>query len=253
MKQLTSAVFTNNKNLEDILVERIRSFDWLKKPELIKTNVDFLEKMTRIKPELLIINCDDVEVDAIEMLKLTRRPPFVIGITNDPAKIHILLDNGFFDFLQPEIDLIHFYKKMNKISHILDSLTAQLPAVAEPSAPYETIFTKKTHKNIIINNKKGKVVIPLDETTFIVNTGKSLRIAKKNGSSQYINQSLKKLLTILPENQFVRVNKDTAINLLFMNEYKSSSITVNKVEFPITRVYAPIVKKAISEMEKLNH
>lgn len=253
MKQLTTAVFTNNKSLDDIITERARSFEWLKKPEIIKSEIDFLEKMNRIKPEILVINCDNPETDAAEMLKLTRKPAFIIGITADKSKIPALLENGFFDFIQPEIDFISFYKKLNKISHILETFTNEVAIAAESHAHYESILAKKTKKNIIIKNKKGKIVISLEETTFIVNNGETLRIAKKNGSSQYINQSLKKLLSLLPGDQFVRVNKDTVVNLIFMNEYKTSTITVNKVQFPITRVYAPVVKKAINQMENLNH
>ena len=99
MKVLSCMIFMMDNTIEEKLIQRIRAFDSIEINEIIKTNVGLIEKLNRKKPDILFINLDNKEIAFSNIIKLIRKPPFIIGITDNKKQLQERLDQGVFDFL----------------------------------------------------------------------------------------------------------------------------------------------------------
>lgn len=252
MKKITTSVFVTKKELEVAILNRLKAYSWIDEPIVMRNEIEFIAQMESGIPNILIICTEKDEINPMQMMHFTESPAFIIGVTSDDKEKNEMINKGFFDCIESEVDFISLYRIMNKINHILNSFH-QIPNEVNESEPqYVTYEQKKEKKSTLIKSKNSKIVVQFDDVVYVIQKNHCLNIVKKNGSVQYVHQSVKSFLTYLPGDRFVRINRSTIVNLTHMTEYKSKFITVKQETFPITRVYSAHVKEIIANWERLN-
>lgn len=250
MKVLTCMIFMMDNAIEEKLIKRIRAFDSIEINEIVKSSVGLIEKLNRKKPDLLFINLDNEEISFSNMVKLIQKPPFIIGITNKNRQLKEMLDQGIFDFLDSRVEMEDVCRKVSKIWHIYNCFFPQKePQVNESVPTYTASKTQpKQKKNIFVRYKKMNIKVVFDDILFIRNTGNCLRIENNNSSVIYHSSTLKQFLAVLPQDNFVRINKSVVVNFNRIERYEKDTIYIKNHSFKISRIYAARLKDMLQRL-----
>lgn len=251
MKVLNCIVFMMDNTLEEKLIKRIRAFDSIEISEIIKNSVGLIEKLNRKKPDILFINLDNKEIAFSNVIKLIRKPPFIIGITDNKKQIYEGLEQGVFDFLNSKLDIEDICRKISKIWHIYNCLIPQkmMQADEAPAIYNATRNLTKQKNHTFVRYKKMNIKVVFDDILFIKNTGNCLRIENYNSSVYYHNSTLKQFIAILPPDNFIRINKSIVVNFNRIERYEKDTIYVKNHSFKISRIYAARLKDLLKRLE----
>lgn len=244
-------IFMMDSTLEEKLIQRIRAFDSIEISELVKNSVGLIEKLNRKKPDILFINLDNKEVSFSNVIKLIRKPAFIIGVTDNKKQMQEHLNQGVFDFLSSKLDIEDICRKISKIWHIYNCLIPQNDMLANEAPPaYNTTKSQSKQKNhTFVRYKKMNIKVVFDDILFIKNTGNCLRIENYNSSVYYHNSTLKQFLAILPPDNFIRINKSIVVNFNRIERYEKDTIYVKNHSFKISRIYAARLKDLLKRLE----
>lgn len=111
MKKISCAILTGETRILKEITQRINFFDSLEITNIFNNHIEMIETLNKVRPGILFICVDNARFNVLETLKLVHRPPFIFAITSNKLRIPELLDNGFFDYLSPKLDLETFCKK----------------------------------------------------------------------------------------------------------------------------------------------
>lgn len=244
MKKLNCILFIKDSLLEEKLIQRIHAFDSIEIIDIIKNSVEFIEKLNRTHPYLLFVDMDMPGGEVEEILKLVAKPPFLIAITEQKSMVPDLMANGFFDFLDRKLDLEIFCRKMSKVLNITHSLCSQnSDQVNEAPLSYRAgKAAVKLKSYTFIKYKKTNLKLFYDDILFIKNTGNCLRIENYNGKIYYHNSTLKKFLSILPSDKFVRINKSIIVNYNRIEKFEKNMVYLKSQAFNVSRIYTMNLK-----------
>ena len=250
MKVLSCMICTMDRTIEEKLIQRIRAFDSIEINEIVKTNVGLIEKLNRKNPDLLFINLDNEELVFSDMVKLIQKPPFIIGITNNKKQLQEHLDQGIFDFLNSKVEMEDICRKISKIWHIYNCLFPQNDPKAAEAMPiyYATKNKPKLRNHTFVRYKKMNIKVIFDDILFIKNTGNCLRIESTKKKVCYHNSTLKQFQTILPSENFIRINKSIIVNYKRIDRFEKDTIYIKNNAFKISRIYAARLKDMLKRL-----
>lgn len=247
MKKLTYDLFLGDERLQDVFMQRICYFDSMEIDKSFKNQIEMIEELNRTKPDLLFINIDQDDVKAVEVLKLIQRPAFIIAITNNKLRVPELLDNGYFDFLTPKLNLDVFCKKMSKILNISGSLAEKnLFTLNEPEPEYAAPKKKSTQSNsIFLKYGKTRCRLTLEDIAIAQKNDKGVKIETTRGKVAYHDSTLKKLESSLPKDLFMRINKSVIVNFTKIEKFEQNTVFVCRQAFEVSRIFAPALREQI--------
>lgn len=245
MKALNCSIYTTDKTVENLVVGCIQSFDCILYPTMISGTMDLIEKMSRIRPDILFVDCDCGQFKPKETLSLINKPPFIIAISKNENYFPELHDAGFFDCISPKNATLEFCKIMSRILNILQFYGSN-SCVKEknPSYSASTSETKSTTYTTI-RYKKVRQRVAYDDIAYIEQVGNYLKIIKSNGSVLYHNATMKQFYGSLPSDKFVRVNKSIIVNYNKIQKIDGNTLYLKKISFPISRVYSANIKSRL--------
>src|SRR5574344_731469 len=244
MKKLNCILFIQDNILEEKILHRIHSFDSIEVIDIIKYAIEFVEKLNRIRPDLLFIDVDMVYIQPFEIIKLIPKPPFTFAITSRKEIVRDLIDNGFFDYINPKAEVDFFCKKMSKLLNITHYLWNQPNIhVSEPPNSYKGSKLGIKLKNYtFIKYKKTNMKLIFDDIMYIKNTGNCLRIESCSGKIYYHNSTLKRFLATLPNDKFVRINKSIIVNYHRIEKFEKNVVYLKNQPFNVSRIYTMNLK-----------
>lgn len=250
MKLLSCVIFVMDKAIEEKIIQRLRAFDSIEISEIIKTHVGLVEKLNQKKPDLLFINLNREEIYFPNLVKLIQKPPFIIAITDEQSKMKELLDQGIFDFLESKIEMEELCRKISKIWHIYNCLFPQKDPQVNEAVPayYGSRNHPKLRNHTFVRYKKMNIKVVFDDILFIRNTGNCLRIENHNNKVIYHNSTLKQFLAILPQENFIRINKSIVVNYNRIERYEKNIIYMKKNAFKVSRIYAARLKDMLKRL-----
>lgn len=249
MKILSCMLFMMDKTIEEKLIKHIRAFDSIEINEIIKSRVGLIEKLNRKKPDLLFINLDNEEIDFSNIVKLIQKPPFIIGVTGNKKHLQERLDQGIFDFLDNKVEMEDICRKISKIWHIYHCLFPPKDPQANEAMPqYYAKSQPKLKNHTFVRYKKMNTKVVFDDILFIKNTGNSLRIENYNNKVFYHNSTLKQFLSILPQENFIRINKSIVVNYNRIDHYEKNTIYIKNYSFKVSRIYAARLKDMLKRL-----
>jgi DNA-binding LytR/AlgR family response regulator len=246
MRKISCAIFMGNPHAQKEIVDRIRFFDSLEISKVFNNQIEMIESLNQEQPNVLFVNVDQSRFNVLEVLKHVHRPPFMFAITNNRLQIPELLDNGFFDYLSPKLDMETFCKKVSKVLNIRNALTGEnLFLAKEPETPYHRSTKKKNPTYVFLKYKKTQSKLAIEDIAVAINTAAGLKIETTKGKVYYHNSTLKKFGLQLPEDLFFRINKSVIVNVSQIDQVEQNTIYVRRKAFPVSRIFAPALRDFI--------
>lgn len=249
MKKISCAILTGDTRILKEITQRINFFDSLEITNIFNNHIEMIETLNKVRPGILFICVDNARFNVLETLKLVDRPPFIFAITSNKLRIPELLDNGFFDYLSPKLDLETFCKKMSKVLNIYNSLSAEPTfLVNEPKSTYRASTKKKpTPTNVFLKYKKTQSKLAIEDIALIMNTPIALKVETIRGKVAYHNSTLKKFGQQLPEDLFIRINKSVIVNVMHIEKMELNTIYIRKKAFKVSRLFAPALRDFVRQ------
>lgn len=247
MKKISCAVLMGDSRTQKEVIQRIDYFDSLEITNVFNNHIEMIETLNRECPCILFIDADNSQFNVLDTLKLVRRPPFMFAITSNKLRIPELLDNGFFDYLSPKLDMETFCKKVSKVLNIRNAFIDATPHfVREPENAYHTKKKKlSSPTTVFLKYKKIQSRLAIEEIAVIMNTTQGLKIETTKGKITYHNSTLKKFGQQLPDDLFIRINKSVIVNVNQIDKVEQKMIYVRKHSFPVSRIFAPALRDFI--------
>lgn len=248
MKKISCCYFLNDAKLEAKLLECIKPFDTIELVEVFKNDAEMIERLSELKPSLMFINCDLEKFNTIELMKIIPRPPFTIAITKKKETVANLIDAGYFDYLEPSLDIKIFWKKFSRILELIRYIS-QNEQVRESNNPYRKSKSSKNAKlYTMLKHHKTHTRICVNDILYVKNAGNCLRIENCNGVILYHNSTMKQFYELLPHDQFVRINKSIIVNYAKIEKFEHNTIFIKNLSFPVSRAYTNNIKNMIRQL-----
>ena len=250
MKKISCAIFMGDPRTQKEITERIDFFDSLEITKVFNNHIEMIETLNHERPDMLFINVDQPQFNVLEVLKMVQRPPFMFAITHNKLRVPELLDNGFFDYLSPKLDLESFCKKVSKVLNIKNALTSNDSfLVKEPESGYGRKKKNKVeHTNVFLNYKKTQCRLAIEDIALVTKTPLGLKVETIRGKVAYHNSTIKNFGELLPKDMFMRINKSVIVNMMHIEKVEQNTIYVRKRSFEVSRIFAPALRNFIRKI-----
>jgi len=235
MNTLTCAVFIDNKDTENHLIDLLKKTSSVELLHVLKNKMELVEKINQKPTDLLFISGN-----YCEMLQNINQPPFVVVIEEHGLPPERNKRNLYFDTLTVPIqeqNLCDVFGKIFKISSAYRIPSSSGPSVAEEAIKYQTNEPSVNDEQMFIKNGKVSYKIVFDEVLFIKNVGNSLQITMENGKNLFYRSTLRKFFLLLPANRFARVNKSVVVNYTKISRFQNQEIWIHNEHFTVSRIY----------------
>jgi len=231
----------------------IGQFTSLMMIEILHDHLHCIEKLDQCHPDILFINPKDSTMNYKDFLLLINKPPFIIGLIqdhHDKTEIMNYLDDGIFDLLFIEkLSLNYFCKKMSKIKYFIRTLEEKKDKYFVDDYNDLLKYTaKKKPESVFIKQGKTSVRVKFEEILYIRNMGSALVLYLTNNRILHHRSTLKKIVTQLPTDFFIRINNATVVNFKKIDVFEKNAVSIQNKNFHVTRIYLEHLK---SKLEKL--
>ena len=235
MNILTCAIFIDNKEIENHLIDLLKKTSSVELLHILKNNMELVEKINQKPTDLLFISDN-----YCGMLQNINQPPFVVVLEEHGLPPEQHKRNLYFDTLKVPIqeqNLCDVFGKVFKIANAYRFALSNNPSVAEDSIKYQANEPSANNEQMFIKNGKVSYKIVFDEVLFIKNVGNSLQISMENGKSLFYRSTLRKFFLLLPANRFARVNKSVVVNYTKISRFQNQEVWIHNEHFSVSRIY----------------
>jgi len=178
-----------------------------------QTGKQAIKEINSIKPDLLFLDIQLLDMTGLDLLKHIVYQPFVIFTTAYQEYAVDAFDHFAVDYLLKPISQERFDKAIKKLLTLKDKTTVG------SSHNFELKHERKIKKRTSFSIKKNDkiILVDIDNVAWIKAEDKYVEIGEKNGKSHLLNKTLKLLIDELPEN-FIRIHRSYIINKDYVYE-----------------------------------
>lgn len=248
MKTLKCVLCTDSTDLEAKMLHFINQFTSLENAEVIHDLVSCIERLNKIRPEILFIDTDQQSMDMKVFFQIINKPAIIIAITAKEECIAELLDIGCFDvMIISKLNLDYFCKKIGKIMNLFNKFDkkSNYPVVEESPTAYRSVLSETKRDSMFIKYQKSSFKVKYDDILYIKNVGGSLKFYMDGSKNLYHKATLRKFMETLPSDQFVRINNSTIINMSKVEKYSRNHVTIKNEAFNVSRIYKENFKECM--------
>jgi DNA-binding LytR/AlgR family response regulator len=249
MKKLTSVLFIKSKRVNELIVECLNQFHSIEIIDNFKDRVDLIERFNQRNPDIFVIEIEENWEQSIDLISQINNAPFLIAISSDVLVTQKLLDSGFSDVIYSDhLTMEYFCKKISKIFKLMNSLCVKSNLLVASESNLTYIRRKgivPQRKFIFLRHKKTSVKVYFDEILYIKNAGCDSKIYLTNKKNYFHNSSLKKFLNILPQDNFVRINNSSIINLDKIDKIDKNLLVIQNETMKISKNYYADLRRFI--------
>ena len=241
MNKLKCTLYIKSAEIESRILEYVRNFDTIEVLAIFKNELEMLEKLTHLRPDVLFLDMSCAGFDVADLLQIMTKPPFIVGISPKMDILKDYLDNGFFDVIRPEFTLTDFCRTISKIITIATSLKPESQAPTAAESPVALKYSAKTllqKEHIILKHHRDKTRLRYDDILYIQNVGNVLKIIDIAGKPHYHTSTLVSILKELPFEHFARVNKSIIVNCDKIERVANQNIYLKDAVFHLSRTYS---------------
>lgn len=175
--------------------------------------------------DLLFLDINMPKLSGIAFLRSLKNPPLVIFTT---AYTEYALD-GFelnaIDYLKKPFSFERFCKAFFRAEDLLDLKNAEIKHSIETDKDF-----------IFIKSNKKAIKVHFSEINFIEGLGDYIKI-HTNKQKIVTNLSMKKMLTLLPSNQFFRIHKSFIVCLNKIEQIEGNLVKIQNSKIPVGNNY----------------
>jgi hypothetical protein len=221
----------------------------------VNQRVDFLERMSHFRPEVLILDLSHHKAGEIEILEMIHKPPFVLGIISSKENPHTWLDKGLFDVIPIQFSNDLLVRKIYKIIRIISDISNLYqtePIVTENPIVYKSTkpSLNKENDSFFIRFQKVTTKIKFNIITVITKEKKLIAIETSTNQLYFHESTIKEVAQKLPQEYLVRINNATIINLNFVDKIEKNLVCIGSRVFTVSRSYYYQFKNAVNVLQK---
>ncbi|GGE99927.1 two component transcriptional regulator, LytTR family [Chishuiella changwenlii] len=183
--------------------------------EVVKAYVDpelFINDLDQLEFDFCILDIEMPKINGLQVANLLKFKPFIFSTAYKEYAIDAF-DLDAIDYIQKPIKKERLAQAINKIKKHLD-------------------FNSESKNNFVqLNSDKGKILLHFNQIAYIktspIESRDKIVIYDDLSELTLKNITLDNLLDILPNKDFIRVNKREIINIYRIKYYNNDSITLN--------------------------
>jgi len=200
--------------------------------------IDFLEQN---EPDILFLDVQMPEITGIDLLKILKKKPIIVLTTAYSEYAIEGYELDVTDYLLKPITFNRFLKCVEKIKQ-----RAHPQPTASPAEPLPEAGALTNTDSLFVKDGTKSVRIDLAEVRYIESLKDYVRIhlAEKRITTL---QSMKKLMSLLPAQDFVRVHHSYIIAMPWVEEVYRDEVLVDGNKIPVSDTYRPAFKRIIEE------
>lgn len=172
--------------------------------------------------ELLFLDINMPKLTGIEFLKNLKNPPLVIFTTAYSEYAMDGYELNVLDYLKKPFSFERFCKAYFRAEELL--LLKQLANKSE--------INEKTTNFIFIKSDKKTIRVNISDIYYIEGLGDYIKIYLSD-KKLVTNLSMKKIMSLLPENQFYRIHKSYIISLDRLESIEGNMVKINNSKLPV--------------------
>lgn len=215
----------------------IRKVNFLELAGHCETALEGLEFLHRNKVDLVFLDINLPELNGINFLKTIRNKPEIIITTaySEHALEGYQLD--VVEYLLKPIYFERFLLAVDKAKSMIDlkGKANHQKTVVEDSGNNTSLQKGENFFFIKTGSQRLKKIF-LDRILYIESLNEYIRIHLE-GESHTIHHSLKSLLDILPQDQFIQIHRSYIINFNKLDIVEGNTVKINHVELNIGKNY----------------
>lgn len=226
-----------------------------------KNGLEAIQAIDQHQPDIVLLDIQMPEVSGFDVLRSIASPwPQIIFITAyDQYAIQAFSYHALDYLLKPFSDE-RFYQSLSRAKEMArqrqttDLSIKMLELLQSNNGGVATLVgnakTTSVLQKLVVNDSGKVILIPWDEITYIKADDYVVRIQYLNKVT-VVRESLKKLETILPTNQFVRTHKSYIVNLTKILEIENDAggglllRLIDKSEIPVSKHYKDALSQKI--------
>jgi DNA-binding LytR/AlgR family response regulator len=190
--------------------------------------LDAIEILSSKKVDLLFLDINMPEMSGLEFLKTLKNSPMIIFTTAYPQYAIESYELDAIDYLLKPIRIERFVKAINKAQNYAELLGLNDIKKSEiESVSTDFVFVKADRKHFKVYFKEILFIEGLKDYV-IIHTASQKIITAMN---------LKTVFELLPENQFLRINKSNIVNTEYITSFDTYSVYLTDLEISIGNSY----------------
>ena len=227
---IRSIIIDNNKNDINNITNLINSFNNIEITEVYANPFHALNSIINNNIELIFLEIDLPNFNGIEFIKdLPTNVQIIIASKRTEYAIDAF-ELNVLDYLVKPISIERFIKTATRIYKHFDKQTS-------------TNLIERSSVYIKVNKKQVKIYH--DQILYVESVGDYVKIFCKENKSFLSYTTLKKLITFLPSEDFIRVHRSYAISTARVTAMEGNKIEIGKYNIPVGRLYINDVKNVI--------
>jgi DNA-binding LytR/AlgR family response regulator len=255
MRPLTFFAFIQNANLEKKVIDCLSKFKTIHFYGFVNQRVDFLERMSQFRPEILILDLTHHKNDESELLDIIHKPPIILGIVSPKENPNFWLDKGLFDVIPSQFNSEQLIRKIFKIIKVISDINQVFlnePMAAENPIPYKPCRSsnQKENDSLLARFQKVTSKIKFHVITVITKEKKILAIETASNQLFFHESTIKETSAKLPQEYLLRINNATIINLNYVDKIQKNVAYIDSRQFIISRSYHFQFKSAFEALHK---
>lgn len=217
---------------EPLALELIRSYV-ARMPEVqllgvFEDAISGIEYLTRKNPDLVFLDINMPDISGIELAKALKEKPMIIFTTAHKQFAFDGFELEAVDYLLKPIDFDRFSKAVYKAIDI-KKYKASVSSVQEEPVIY-------------VHSEYRMIRIVLKDVEYIESMEDYIKIHLSNDKPVLTLMSLKKVLEMLPEQQFKRIHRSYIIPVSRIRSVQNKKVQLSNVLLPIGESYLEQVK-----------
>lgn len=214
----------------EILTDYISKVSYL---ELVRTFDNALDSMEFLKTKQIDLIFLDIQMEGltgIQLMHVLQKKPLVIFTTAYDSYAIEGYELDACDYLLKPFSLARFLKAVEKAYNKLDNITNSYPPPeSQSSAPTQSDY-------IFIKTENRLERVFFNDILFVEGQGDYLRINTPEKRIMTL-QKFSRLLSLLPENRFIRVHKSWLVSIDKIDSISRHRIRIGNTYIPISESY----------------
>jgi DNA-binding LytR/AlgR family response regulator len=201
----------------------VKKVPFLEIVALCERAVDAMQILQTNKVDLIFLDVNMPELNGISLIKALKQKPEIIVTT---AYSEYALEGYQLDVIEYLLKPIYFDRFLQAVNKAKDQIDLKLKAKQAGA------FGLEGSSFFIKTGSQKMVKIQLSDIIYIESLHEYVRIHLKN-ENHTIYHSLKSMLDILPEDQFVQVHRSFIINFSSVRSVEGNTVKVGEAEVSI--------------------
>ncbi len=220
-----------------LLTKYIENMPHLELVATCKNPMEAADFLQREKIDLMFLDIQMPQITGISFLKSLNQKPYVIFTTAYEKYALEGYQLDVVDYLLKPFSFERFFQAVNKVSN-------RLKVIESPIQTTNVVVDKPTKDYILVKSEHRVHRIKFQDIDYIQSMQAYVAFYRNDDRLLSLN-TMKKLETELPENQFIRIHKSYIVAIHKIEMLEGNQVIIGKQKLPIGASYREMVMRTI--------